>query len=192
MTKVEEIKPLVEALTGDDWPVFYQWVVSTEYKRREDAKIAGPAVEQAQADLIGELVDSGVITGPDTTTVEEVAESREAPAWVNPGTDHSKMYRKGAVVSHAGKLWQSITPGLNSWEPGTENGLTWAEVVLPEVEPAEGDEPAETVPDFVQPTGVHNSYAKGAKVRFEGAVYESLIANNAYSPTAYPQGWKQL
>ena len=26
----------------------------------------------------------------------------------------------------------------------------------------------------------------------EGKVYESLIANNAYSPTEYPQGWKLI
>lgn len=168
---------------------FRSWNAIEEPKRREAAKVA----EQAQAELIGELVDAGTITGPDTATVEEVTESRTAPAWANPGTDHAKMYRMGAVVEHDGKLWQSITPGLNSWEPGTENGLTWMEVYLPEVEPEPGDEPAgETVPDFVQPTGAHNSYAKGAKVTFEGQVYESLLDNNAYSPSAYPQGWRKL
>lgn len=190
---MDDLKSQVQALSADDWPAFYHWVVTTEHKRREDAQIAGPAVEQAQADLIGELVDSGVITGPDTTTVEEFAESREAPAWVNPGTDHSKMYRKGAVVSHAGKVWESVTPALNSWEPGTENGLTWVEVVLPDAEPVEGEEPAgETVSDFVQPTGAHDVYPLGGKVMFEGNVYESLVANNYYSPTAYPQGWRKL
>lgn len=166
---------------------FRTWNALEEPKRREAAKVA----EQAQADLIGELVDSGVIVGPDTTTVEEVTESRTAPAWVNPGTDHAKMYRMGAVVEHDGKLWQSITPGLNSWEPGTENGLTWMEVYLPEPD-SEGEPAGETVPEFKQPTGAHNSYAKGAKVKFEGQVYESLMDNNAYSPAAYPAGWKQL
>lgn len=46
--------------------------------------------------------------------------------------------------------------------------------------------------DFVQPTGVHDSYMKGDKVRFDGHVWESLIDNNVYSPNDYPQGWKQL
>lgn len=40
----------------------------------------------------------------------------------------SKDYQKGAIVSHNGKLWQSIFDGQNVWEPstiGTEN--LWVE-----------------------------------------------------------------
>ncbi|WP_438467798.1 hypothetical protein [Streptococcus pluranimalium] len=46
------------------------------------------------------------------------------------------------------------------------------------------------VNDFVQPTGAHDVYKKGDRVTFEGKVYESVIDNNAYSPTAYQAGWK--
>lgn len=53
-------------------------------------------------------------------------------------------------------------------------------------------EETEVIADFVQPTGAHDAYAKGAKVRFNGKVYESTIDNNAYSPTDYPQGWKMI
>ena len=52
--------------------------------------------------------------------------------------------------------------------------------------------PAETIPDFVQPTGAHDAYQKGDKVKFEGKVYESLIDANTYSPSAYPAGWKEI
>ncbi|WP_028125188.1 hypothetical protein [Eremococcus coleocola] len=53
-------------------------------------------------------------------------------------------------------------------------------------------EETEVIADFVQPTGAHDAYAKGTKVRFEGKVYESLVDHNAYSPSAYANNWKLL
>lgn len=53
-------------------------------------------------------------------------------------------------------------------------------------------QPEGVIADFVQPTGAHDAYMTGEKVNFEGSIYESLIDNNVYSPTAYPQGWKKL
>lgn len=49
--------------------------------------------------------------------------------------------------------------------------------------------PAGVIPDWVQPTGGHDAYNTGDQVQFEGAVYESLINANVWSPTAYPAGW---
>lgn len=48
------------------------------------------------------------------------------------------------------------------------------------------------IPDFVQPTGAHDAYKIGDQVMFEGKVWESLIDANVWSPTAYPQGWKEV
>ena len=42
---------------------------------------------------------------------------------------------------------------------------------------------------WVQPDST-NAYKKGDRVLFEGKIYESLIDNNVWSPSAYPQGWK--
>lgn len=50
----------------------------------------------------------------------------------------------------------------------------------------------EVVAEFKHPTGAHDSYKKGDKVQFKGAIYESLIDNNAYSPEEYAQGWKKI
>ena len=41
----------------------------------------------------------------------------------------------------------------------------------------------------MQPTGAHNAYAKGARVRFDGHVYESKVDGNVYSPSDYPPNW---
>ena len=46
--------------------------------------------------------------------------------------------------------------------------------------------------EWKQPTGAHDAYKKGDRVLFNGSVYESLIDGNAYSPTAYPAGWKLI
>ena len=45
-------------------------------------------------------------------------------------------------------------------------------------------------PEWVQPTGAHDAYAKGDKVTYKGKRYISLIDGNTYSPDAYPAGWE--
>ncbi|WP_313127525.1 carbohydrate-binding protein [Proteiniclasticum ruminis] len=52
--------------------------------------------------------------------------------------------------------------------------------------------PPSVIPEWNQPTGAHDAYNKGDKVLFSGKVYESLIDGNTWSPSAYPQGWKEI
>lgn len=50
-------------------------------------------------------------------------------------------------------------------------------------------------PVWVQPTGGHDAYNIGDRVRYpdaEGNVYESLINANTWSPEAYPAGWQLI
>lgn len=51
-------------------------------------------------------------------------------------------------------------------------------------------DPGDEWPEWVQPTGAHDAYAKGAKVTYKGQHYISLIDANVYSPEAYPAGWE--
>jgi len=44
-----------------------------------------------------------------------------------------------------------------------------------------------TIPDWVQPTGAHDAYMKGAKVTYNGKVYVSNCDNNVWAPGVY--GW---
>lgn len=50
--------------------------------------------------------------------------------------------------------------------------------------------PDGVIAEWVQPTGAHDAYNIGDKVRFNSKVYESIINANVWSPTAYPHGWK--
>ena len=64
---------------------------------------------------------------------------------------------------------------------------------LSPLEEAPVDPPnAETVKEYKQPLGAHDAYKKGDRIRFDGAVYESLIDANVWTPLAYPQGWKKI
>lgn len=51
---------------------------------------------------------------------------------------------------------------------------------------------AEGYPVWSQPTGAHDAYNIGDIVEYNGALYESLINGNVYSPEAYPAGWKAV
>lgn len=97
--------------------------------------------------------------------------------WVQPTGAHD-AYPEGSLVLHNGNEWASLIPA-NVWEPGVSG---WRENV------EEGSGPA----DWVQPTGEHDAYKKGDRVSFEGGVYESLIDENTWSPTAHPAGWKSV
>ena len=100
-------------------------------------------------------------------------------------------YGKGECCTEGGKTWRSKID--NNVHAPSAYPQGWQDVATEEggggtLEP----EPSPQVPDFKQPTGAHDSYKKGDRVRFEGKVYESLIDNNAYSPATYPQGWREV
>lgn len=79
-------------------------------------------------------------------------------------------YAKAAGLSDV-QAWRAIAP----------EGATMTD---PEPE-------AITAPEWVQPQA-HNPCSKGDRVSFKGAVYESTVDGNVWSPAAYPQGWKKL
>ena len=48
----------------------------------------------------------------------------------------------------------------------------------------------EEYPEWVQPTGAHESYAKGAKVSYKGKKYISTIDANVWAPGV--SGWDEV
>ena len=47
-----------------------------------------------------------------------------------------------------------------------------------------------TIADFVQPTGAHDAYQKGVKVKYNGKVYTCLLDNCVWSPDVLPSAWQ--
>lgn len=115
--------------------------------------------------------------------------------WKQPLGAHD-AYKIGDIVEYNGKLYKSLING-NVWSPDVY-AAGWE--VYTETSgggggggtPTEPETPPETIPDFVKPTGAHDAYKKGDKVKYNGKIYESIIDANVYSPDEYPAGWKEV
>lgn len=83
-----------------------------------------------------------------------------------------------AVVEDDGLLWQVITPHIAQvdWKPANTPAL---------FKPYSEDE----YPDWVQPTGAQDAYAKGAKVSHLGKHWISDVDSNVWEPSVY--GWTE-
>ena len=104
------------------------------------------------------------------------------PEWKQP--DATNAYMTGDRVIFEEKEYESLVDN-NVWSPSA-NPSGW-QLIEEEVEEPE----TPTVPEWVQPDAT-TAYMTGDKVIFEGKTYESLIDNNIWSPTAYPQGWQEI
>ena len=159
-------------------------------RARREAQSAG---EQAQAEVVKELQDAGKLPLPDALTDLEAlpADTSDVPEWVNPGTDHSMMYREGDIVRYKGRIVRSTHSGLNHWEPGTLgfDGRIWEDITpTAEVEdPATGETITEWRPGIAATVGM--------KLTYNGSTYEVIQAHTTaahWLPDALPALYKKL
>lgn len=103
-----------------------------------------------------------------------------------------KQYKEGDKFTFDGKIYEVIQEhrSQRTWIPSSTPAL-YKEFLNVKITNQAGEE-TEVVAEFKQPTGAHDAYKKGDKVSFEGAIYESIIDNNTYSPSGYPDGWKKI
>lgn len=181
------------------------WAADKQYKVNDIVQYGTNSVGDPQLYLVLQAHKSQSDWLPDATAslYKKMGISESGyPIWTQPlcAVD---AYNLGDIVSYNGKLYKSII-NANVWSPdaypagweeytestgGGDSGETGggdSGTTEPETPPTE------TIPDFVQPTGAHDAYKKGDKVKFEGKIYESLIDANTYSPSAYPAGWKEI
>lgn len=88
---------------------------------------------------------------------------------------------------------QDVRDGIAAYAAaaGVTDLEAWRALAPVGVEPPPEQEPV-TAPEFVQPTGAHDTYSSGTLVTYKGVVYESTLGGNSWSPAAYPQGWRKL
>lgn len=181
------------------------WAADKQYKANDIISYGTNSVGDPQLYLVLQAHKSQSDWLPDATAslYKKMGISESGyPIWTQPlcAVD---AYNLGDIVSYNGKLYKSII-NANVWAPdvypagweeytestgGGDSGETGggdSGTTEPETPPTEA------IPDFVQPTGAHDAYKKGDKVKFEGKIYESLIDANTYSPSAYPAGWKEV
>lgn len=111
---------------------------------------------------------------------EDALEAKELyPMWSGEGIE----YKVDDRVRYEGTLYKVLQnhTSQQGWTPVAAASL-FAKVLIPE---------PDVVPDWEQPDST-NPYQIGDKVRFEGHVYESVINNNIWSPSAYPAGWRLI
>ena len=92
--------------------------------------------------------------------------------------DISKGYNR---YQHNGKLYKVVQPTVfqTQYEPGAEGTSSiFVEVSL------------EEWPNWVQPTGSHDAYAKGAKVTHNFKKWTSDVDANVWEPGVY--GWTEV
>ena len=101
------------------------------------------------------------------------------PSW----SGDSVEYKKDTKLTYNGNLYKVLQDHTSqeSWTPDAAPSL-FAKVLVSD----DG-----TPQEWQQPDSI-NAYMTGDRVTFEGHVYESLIDNNVWKPTDYPQGWKLI
>ena len=132
-------------------------------KPQEKARALRPFIEKAAASL------------PDEDALSAV---ELFPAWQ---TDTS--YALDVRVRYGEKLYRCVQAHTSQaeWTPDKTPAL-WTDVAKP------GE-----IPVWRQPTGAQDAYMTGDKVHYpdaDGAVYESTMDYNTYSPVTY--GWVKL
>ena len=121
---------------------------------------------------IGKIVANNVTDDAVALTIQEFYDIWEVGA----------TYEVGRYLQYKSILYKVLQPHTSqeTWTPDVASSV-YAKVLI--------DPTGETIPEWEQPDST-NAYMTGDKVRFEGVVYESVIDNNIWSPTAYPAGWK--
>lgn len=105
-----------------------------------------------------------------------------------PKWQADKEYAVGDRVLYLGVLYKVLQAHTSQvgWEPDIAPSLFAKNLIVKDEHGEQVD-----IPEWVQPDST-NPYMKGDKVKFEGKIYQSLIDNNVWSPTAYPQGWEEV
>lgn len=118
-------------------------------------------------------------------TVQTLAEDKALevidmfPSW----DGNSVAYTVGFKARYDGVLYKCLQAhtSQSAWTPTAASSL-WAKVLI--VSP-------DVIPEWEQPDST-NAYMKGDKVKFDGKIYQSLIDNNVWSPSAYAAGWQEV
>lgn len=142
-----------------------------ERKRREALQAQSDKTELASTIAFVTLAETGVID--DETATEHT--DLFSP-WVE-----GIAYEVGNIRSYEGDLYRCVQAhtSQSDWTPDKVPAL-WTKI---------GD-PAEEFPEWSQPVGAHDAYAKGDKVSFGGKHWESTVDNNVWQPGVY--GWSEV
>ena len=137
-------------------------------------------LEDMLASIVKTISNSQFYINADIDGVRQnVSEINESmfPEWIPSGHDYYVSER----VSYNGKYYRCIQNHKSQpdWTPDTAVSL-WGEM----------SDPGEEFPEWKQPSGAHDAYAKGDKVSHNAKHWTSDIDANVYEPGVY--GWTEV
>lgn len=134
----------------------------------------GRAAQLAELSRVANVaaIAAGVDNPLDLVTPLLTDEQAEQVPNAYPEWASDTAYKVGDRRRYDGKLWRCVQAHTSQvgWEPPSVPAL-WVRTSH------DGE-----IPDWVQPTGAHDAYAMGDKVRHVGKVWESLIDANVWEP----------
>lgn len=93
----------------------------------------------------------------------------------------SVAYAKNDIRQYGGLLYRCVQAhtSQSDWTPSAAVSL-WTRIA----------DPTQEWPEWIQPTGAENAYAKGAKVSHNSKHWTSNVENNVWEPGVY--GWTEV
>ena len=161
--------------TGAYIRAMYEIVEIEPTEEEQMIEQTGKAMEMLSVDLSSLLVN--------LTDEQALQVPLMFPKW-----QAGKAYVVGDRVLYLGVLYKVLQAHTSQagWEPDIAPSLFAKNLIVKDEDGEQVDIPEWTQPDSTNP------YMTGDRVMFEGKVYESLIDNNVWSPSAYPQGWQEV
>ena len=113
----------------------------------------------------------------------------EVPS-VYPEWEVNYNYKQGDIISYSQnslgdpQLYKVVKEhtSQDDWKPGAGTESLYTAFGVDE----------SGIPIWKQPSGAHDAYNKGDKVKYNEKYYESLIDGNVWAPETYSAGWKEI
>ena len=113
----------------------------------------------------------------------------EVPS-VYPEWEVNYNYKQGDIISYGQnslgdpQLYKVVKEhtSQDDWKPGVGTESLYTAFGVDE----------SGIPIWKQPSGAHDAYNKGDKVKYNEKYYESLIDGNVWAPETYSAGWKEI
>ncbi len=108
----------------------------------------------------------------------------------------AKMYIEGRITeaekSELENLARSNAIPENSYDMQKQLDNLEARVKALEEKSTTEEQTTDEYPEYVQPTGAHDSYKTGDKITYNGKKYICKMDNCVWSPDTYPAAWKEV
>lgn len=149
-----------------------------KYKDGYDAAVVFLGAEEpamtSRAMSLRPIIEKAAAVGLDDQEALEAVEL--FAAW----SSESRDYQAGDRVRYGGTLYKCLQAHISqeAWTPTAAPSL-WVRV----------DDPGEEWPEWIQPTGATEAYARGAKVSHDSKHWISNTENNVWEPGVY--GWDE-